>query len=290
MENSNYDTRVGFPPQSQDTQPGVTSAMSPTPDTSPRTTSTGKKLKGKIAVVTGGDSGIGRAVALLFAEEGADVVIAYYNEHEDALQTEKDIRAAGSNTLVISGDLREEAFCQQVIEETVAMFGRIDILVNNAAVQFTQESLESITAEQLETTFRVNVFAPFYLTRAALPYMQSGASIINSSSVTAFRGSERLIDYAATKGALIAFTRSLSTSLAESGIRVNAVAPGPIWTPLIPASFDEEEVARFGQDVPMGRAGQPYEAATAYLFLASDDSSYFTGQTLHPNGGVVINA
>ena len=289
MKNSEKIPVASFPPQSQDVQPGIQSEMAPQPDTEPRTYERGQKLHGKVAIITGGDSGIGKAAALLFADEGADLVIVYYNEHEDAQETERELSARGSSVLLLSGDLSEEEFCRQVVEETIAKFGKIDILVNNAAVQFPQESLEKITAEQLEVTFRINVFAPFFLTRAALPYMEAGSSIINSSSITAFRGSERLIDYAATKGALISFTRSLSTALIKKGIRVNAVAPGPIWTPLIPASFDPEEVARFGKDVPMGRAGQPHEAATAYLFLASDDSSYFTGQTLHPNGGVVVN-
>lgn len=289
MKNTEKIPVESFPPQSQRVQPGLTSDMIPAPDTEPRTYQKGRKLDGKVAVITGGDSGIGKAAALLFADEGADLVIVYYDEHEDARQTENELRMRGSDVLLLAGDLTEEAFCLQVVEETVARFGKIDILVNNAGVQFPQDSLLNITSEQLEITFRTNVFAPFYITRAALPYMTAGSSIINSSSITAFRGSERLIDYAATKGALISFTRSLSTALADRGIRVNAVAPGPIWTPLIPASFDEEEVARFGKDVPMGRAGQPHEAATAYLFLASEDSSYFTGQTLHPNGGIVVN-
>ncbi|ODS75828.1 MAG: NAD(P)-dependent oxidoreductase, partial [Cytophagaceae bacterium SCN 52-12] len=273
-----------FPPQTQPAQPGLQSEMIPPPDTEPRTYGRDGKLSGKTAIITGGDSGIGKAAALLFADEGADVAIVYYNEHEDAEATANELRERGSNVLLLSGDLGEEAFCRHVVEETVSKFGKIDILVNNAAVQFPKDSLEKITSDQLELTFRINVFAPFYLTRAALPHMEPGGSIINSSSITAFRGSERLIDYAATKGALISFTRSLSTALIKRGIRVNAVAPGPIWTPLIPASFDAEEVASFGKDVPMGRAGQPHEAATAYLFLATDDSSYFTGQTLHPNG------
>ncbi len=278
-----------FPPQTQHAQPGLQSEMVPPPDTEPRVYEKGGKLNGKVAVITGGDSGIGKAAALLFADEGADLGIVYYNEHEDAKETENELQVRGSDVLLLSGDLSEEAFCQRVVEDAVAKFGKIDVLVNNAAVQFPKDSLEKITSEQLELTFRINVFAPFYLTRAALPYMEPGGSIINSSSITAFRGSERLMDYAATKGALISFTRSLSTALIKKGIRVNAVAPGPIWTPLIPASFDAEEVASFGKDVPMGRAGQPHEAATAYLFLATDDSSYFTGQTLHPNGGVVVN-
>lgn len=289
MENVTSENSHGFPPQSQSFQPGVTSEMNPIPETAPRNNRPGSKLKGKVAVITGGDSGIGRAVALLFAEEGADIVIAYYNEHEDALETEKEIRARGSQVLLCAGDLQDEAFCQEIVNTTIEKFEKIDILVNNAAVQFPQASLSDITSEQWETTFRINVFAPFYLTRAALPYIPEGGSIINSSSITAFRGSDRLIDYSATKGALISFTRALASSLVDRGIRVNAVAPGPIWTPLIPASFNEEEVAKFGQDVPMGRAGQPVEVATSYLFLAFSDASYFTGQTLHPNGGVVVN-
>ncbi|GAA4439558.1 SDR family oxidoreductase [Ravibacter arvi] len=289
MKKSKEKTPEAFPPQSQARQPGITSEMVPTPDTEPRSYPQGKKLHEKVAIITGGDSGIGKAVALLFAEEGAKLVIVYYDEHADAEQTEKEIRARGSDVLLISGDLTREAFSTEIVDKTLEKFGKIDILVNNAAVQFPQASITDITSEQLKLTFSVNFFAPFYLTRAALPHMKPGANIINTSSITAFRGSDRLIDYSATKGALISFTRSLSSSLAEKGIRVNAVAPGPIWTPLIPASFDPAEVAEFGTDVPMGRAGQPMEVATAFLFLASGDGAYFTGQTLHPNGGVVVN-
>ncbi len=278
-----------FPPQHQETQPGLETEMVPVPDTTPRPRPAGGKLQGKVAIITGGDSGIGKAVALLFAEEGADLAIVYYNEHEDARQTEKEIKARGRKVLLFPGDLCEEAFSQHIVDETLARLGKIDIIVNNAAVQFPREDPQKICSEQFELTFKVNVFAAFYLTFAALPHLAAGSSIINSSSVTAFRGSQHLVDYAATKGALIAFTRSLSTALTDRGIRVNAVAPGPIWTPLIPASFSEEKVEEFGKDVPMGRAGQPYEVAPSYLFLASEDASYFTGQTLHPNGGTIIN-
>lgn len=278
----------GFPEQHQNTQPGRETEMFPTPESTPKLATNGK-LNGKVAVITGGDSGIGKAVALLFAREGADVVIVYYNEHEDASATEKEIKEMGRKAILIPGDLSIPDFCREVIEQTITIFGKIDILVNNAAVQFPQEDPTKITQEQLELTFKVNFFAPFYMSQAALKHMNAGSVIINSSSVTAFRGSNHLVDYASTKGALIGFTRSLALALKDRQIRVNAVAPGPIWTPLIPASFPEDKVAEFGTDVPMGRAGQPNEVAPAYLFLASDDGSYFTGQTLHPNGGEIVN-
>jgi NAD(P)-dependent dehydrogenase (short-subunit alcohol dehydrogenase family) len=240
-------------------------------------------------LITGGDSGIGRAVAVAFAKEGADVAILYYNEHDDAQKTRQMVENEGRRCLTIAGDVGDEQFCQAAVEQTIGAFGRLDILVNNAAEQHPQDSLEEISAEQLERTFRTNIFSFFYITKAALKYLEKGSAIINSSSVTAYRGSKHLIDYAATKGAIVAFTRSLAQSLAARGIRVNGVAPGPIWTPLIPASFPAEHVETFGSDVPLGRAGQPGEVAPSYVFLAADDSSYMTGQFLHPNGGEIIN-
>ena len=248
------------------------------------------KLEDKAALITGGDSGIGRAVAIAYAKEGADVAIVYLDEHEDAEETRRQVEAEGRRCLLMAGDAGDEAFCQQTVEQTVEAFGRLDILVNNAAEQHPQDSLEKITAEQLERTFRTNIFSYFYMARAALPHLQPGSAIINTTSVTAYRGSEHLIDYASTKGAIVAFTRSLSVALESKQIRVNAVAPGPIWTPLIPASFDAEKTAKHGQNAPMERAGQPDEVAPSYIFLASNaDSSYISGQVLHPNGGTVVN-
>lgn len=285
---SHEKSKKGFPEQQQPNQPGTETEMNPTPISKPKAGHSGK-LQGKVAVITGGDSGIGKAVALLFASEGAEIVIVYFNEHEDAAATEKEIKEMGGKSILIPGDLSTPEFCREVIEQTITTFGKIDILINNAAVQFPQEDPVNITQGQLELTFKINFFAPFYMSQAALKHMKAGSVIINSSSVTAFRGSSHLVDYASTKGALIAFTRSLSLALQERKIRVNAVSPGPIWTPLIPASFPADHVASFGTDVPMGRAGQPNEVAPAYLFLASEDGSYFTGQTLHPNGGEIVN-
>ena len=247
------------------------------------------KLKEKVAVITGGDSGIGRAVAVAFAKEGADVVIAYLNEHEDADKTRGIIEACGRQCLTMAGDVGDEGFCQSLINTTIDKFNHIDVLVNNAAEQFPQESIEDITQEQLEKTFRTNIFSMFYTVKAALPYMEPGAHIINTASVTAYRGSEHLLDYAATKGAIVAYTRSLSQQLVKKGIYVNAVAPGPVWTPLIAATFPPDKVKTFGSDEPMKRPGQPSEIAPSYVFLASRDSSYMTGQVLHPNGGEIIN-
>jgi len=247
------------------------------------------KLRGKVAIITGGDSGIGRAVAAAFAKEGADVTVVYLEEHKDAKKTEQLVEQHGRKCLLIDGDVGDEKFCAKVVDQTLTEFGRIDIVVNNAGEQHPQDSIEKISAEQLERTFRTNVFAYFFLTKAAMKHLKKGAVIINTASVTAYKGSPKLLDYSSTKGAEVAFTRSLSQSLAEKGIRVNGVAPGPIWTPLIPSTFPEEKVETFGSDVPLGRAGQPEEVAPSYVFLASDDSSYMTGQILHPNGGTVVN-
>lgn len=248
------------------------------------------KLAGKVAFITGGDSGIGRAVSILFAKEGADIAIVYFNEHTDAQETQQIIiNQYKRNCITIAGDISKEKFCQSSISKTIKKFGRIDILVNNAALHYESENLEAISTEQLTKTFATNIFSMFWITKGALPYMKKGSSIINTSSVTAYRGSAELMDYASTKGAIISFTRSLSANLVDKGIRVNAVAPGPIWTPLIAASFKPSKVAKHGSDVPMKRAGEPVEVAPSYLFLASEDGSYITGQVLHPNGGEIVN-
>lgn len=247
------------------------------------------RLAGRVALITGGDSGIGRAVALAYAREGANVAIAYLEEHSDAVATRKRIEDLGRSCLLLPGDVGDSKECEKFVTLTLAKFDRLDVLVNNAAEQHPQPSLEQITDEQLERTFRTNIFGYFYLTRATLPYLKKGAAVINTTSVTAYRGSPQLLDYSATKGAIVAFTRSLALSVVERGIRVNAVAPGPIWTPLIPSTFSKEKVAAFGSDVPMKRAGEPEEVASCYVFLASEESSYMTGQVLHPNGGEIIN-
>jgi NAD(P)-dependent dehydrogenase (short-subunit alcohol dehydrogenase family) len=243
----------------------------------------------RVALITGGDSGIGRAVSVLFAKEGADVSVVYFNEHKDARETKRLVEAQGRKCLLIAGDIGREKFCQSAVTETKREFGRIDILVNNAAEQHPQESITKITEKQLEKTFRTNIFAMFFLTKAVMAHFKKSGVIINTASVTAYQGSPQLLDYSATKGAIVAFARSLSQALADKKIRVNAVAPGPIWTPLIPSIFPAGEVATFGSDTPLGRAGEPVEVATCFVFLASDDSSYMTGQVLHPNGGRVVN-
>ncbi len=283
------DEDQGQPPQHQDRQPGREHEMRPEPDFQPRYPGSGR-LEGKAAVVTGGDSGIGRAVSVLFAREGANVAIVYKEEDRDARDTEALIQAEGRNALLIRGDVGDKTFCEDAMQQTLQRFRRIDVLVNNAAEQHESGDLTEISEEQIEKTFRTNIFGYFFMAQAALKHMKEGASIVNTTSVTAYRGSEHLVDYASTKGAIVAFTRSLSGQLAEKGIRVNAVAPGPIWTPLIPATFEPDKVASFGTDVPLGRAGQPNEVAPAYLFLACNDGSYFTGQVLHPNGGEIVNA
>jgi NAD(P)-dependent dehydrogenase (short-subunit alcohol dehydrogenase family) len=276
------------PEQEQQRQPGIEAEMDPKPVFEKKDVPVGK-LMDKVAVITGGDSGIGRAVAVAFASEGADVVIAYLDEHDDAVLTQKHVQEYGRKAILIPGDITDEKHCAGIIAKAVDTFGKLDIVVNNAAVQYPQQSLEEITAEQLQKTFATNIFSQFYLTKAALPHLQEGAAIINTTSVTAYRGSAHLIDYASTKGAIVSFTRSLASSLAEKKIRVNAVAPGPIWTPLIPATFDAEQVKTFGSDVPLKRAGEPVEVASSYVFLASNDASYMTGQVLHPNGGEIVN-
>ncbi len=278
------------PAQHQNQQPGRESEMTPQPQAEDFKYQGSGKLREKVALITGGDSGIGRAAAIAYAKEGADVAIVYLNEHEDAEKTKQMIEKEGRSCLTMAGDVGDENFCQQAVQQTVDQFGRLDILVNNAAEQHPKESIEEISAEQLERTFRTNIFSMFYLTKAALPHLKEGSAIINTTSVTAYKGSEQLLDYSSTKGAIVAFTRSLSQSLIKKGIRVNGVAPGPIWTPLIPSTFPEDKVKEFGKQVPMGRAGQPEEVAPSFVFLASDDSSYMAGQILHPNGGVVVNA
>lgn len=273
-------------PQAQP-RPGNEASMKPVPDSTPQKFNAGK-LVGKVALITGGDSGIGRAVAILFAQQGARVAIAYLNEHADARETKRQIEAH-TECLLIPGDLRKEAHCKKVVSDTVKRFDKIDILVNNAALHYEKQNLEEISSKQLLNTFSSNIFPYFWVTQAALPHMRKGSSIVNTSSVTAYRGSDALIDYASTKGAIVSFTRSLSSNLVKRGIRVNGVAPGPIWTPLIASSFKPKKIAKFGSDVPMQRAGQPAEVAPSYLFLACADSAYMTGQFLHPNGGEIVN-
>ncbi len=277
------------PPQHQRRQPGREHKMKPRPKAEDEKHRGSGKLQNKVAIVTGGDSGIGRAVAIAFAKESADVALVYLEEHKDARETKRRVEEWGRNCLLIDGDAGDERFCQKVVKETIAEFGKIDIVVNNAAEQHPQESIEKISEKQLERTFRTNIFAMFFLTKAVMKHLKKGASIINTTSVTAYKGSPHLLDYSSSKGAITAFTRSLSQALADKKIRVNGVAPGPIWTPLIPSTFSAKEVATFGSDVALGRPGQPEEIAPSYIFLASDDSSYMTGQVLHPNGGTVVN-
>ncbi len=279
-----------IPPQHQEHQPGFQTEMRPRPKGEARDYRAADKLRGKVAIVTGGDSGIGRAVAAVFAKEGADVVIAYLNEEQDAAETKRLVEGIGRRCLLVAGDIGDEDFCKRVVDATVEEFGRLDILVNNAAEQHPQDSIEAISAAQLERTFRTNIFSMFYMAKAAIPHLQAGAAIINTASITAYRGASDLLDYSATKGAIVSFTRSLAQNLVARHIRVNAVAPGPIWTPLIPASYDAKRVSEPGQDSPMERAGQPDEVAPSYVFLACNDSSYMSGQVLHPNGGSIVNS
>lgn len=281
--------------QQQARQPGLQAAMRPTPETARPDYIGAGRLAGRVALITGGDSGIGRAVVEAFAAEGAHAAVVYLNEDADARDTRKSVEARGARCLLLRGDIARPNFCRRAVAQTVATFGRLDILINNAAVQFPRDALDDVTDRDLRRTFEVNVFAMFYLTRAALPHLRRSAkagrnpSVINTTSVTAYRGSPGLIDYSSSKGAIVAFTRSLSGALAADGIRVNAVAPGPIWTPLIPATFDRNKVRTFGADVPLGRAGQPSECAGCYVLLAGPDGTYITGQVLHPNGGEIVN-
>jgi len=282
------DNQQAFPPQTQP-YPGSESRMTPRPRAEMQDYVGSDKLRDKVALVTGGDSGIGRAVAIGFAKEGADVAIAYLEEHEDAEQTERHIKEAGRQSLAIGGNLATEEHCRRVVEQTVAQFGRIDILVNNIAYQQPTERLEDITTEQWDRTFKTNIYSFFWVTKAALPHMKEGATIVNTASINGLRGNKSLIDYSATKGAILAFTYSLAQALTECKIRVNAVAPGPVWTPLIPSTMSAEKTKNFGQDEPMGRAAQPDEIAPSYIFFAAGTlSSYYTGEVLAPIGGETL--
>lgn len=278
-----------FPPQHQNQQPGIESAMNPRPLFDDPNYLPNKKLQGKAAIVTGGDSGIGRAVAVAFAKEGADVAIVYLSEHEDAKEAQQAIEKYQRRCLLLPGDVGNPTFCQQAVTNVLKAWNRLDILVNNAAEQHPQPDILSITPEQLENTFRTNVFGYFFMCQAALPHLKQGATIINTTSVTAYEGNAQLIDYSSTKGAIVTLIRSLSASVAGQGIRVNGVAPGPIWTPFIPSSSSATQVTTFGSDTPLQRAGQPQELAPAYVYLASEDSSYVSGQVLHVNGGTIVN-
>lgn len=279
------DYKLEFPPQHQDTQPGMEYLMVPRPIfNNPYYRGSGK-LMNKVAIITGGDSGIGRAVAVGFVKEGANVVIAYYNEHKDAEETKDFIERLGGTCLLLAGDIKDTNFCDKIVDETMKIFGRIDILVNNSAVQYQQKSLLDITDEQFDLTMKTNIYSMFYLTKRALKHMKPGASIINVTSITTFQGEPELIDYVTSKGAIVGFTRSLATNLAAKNIRVNAVSPGVFWTPLQPACWEAEKIPTLGSDAPMGRAGHPYEIAPLFIYLASSDSSYVTGQVMHINGG-----
>ncbi|MBN1238995.1 MAG: SDR family oxidoreductase [Gammaproteobacteria bacterium] len=282
-------TEGGFPPQQQPKQPGRERRMHPEPEIIRDGYVGSQRLAGKVCLITGGDSGIGRAAAVHFAAEGAaEIAIVYLEEEQDAEKTREMVEARGADCTLIQGDVKDPQFPQRAVEQAARRSGRIDVLVNNAAEQWPQTALEDISVEQLDRTFRTNIYAYFLFAKAAVPLMPSGSSIVNTTSITAYRGSAVLLDYSSTKGAITSFTRSLSQALVERGIRVNGVAPGPIWTPLIPATFDEDKVASFGTNTPMGRAGQPSEVAPAYVFLASADASYITGQVLHVNGGDFI--
>jgi NAD(P)-dependent dehydrogenase (short-subunit alcohol dehydrogenase family) len=291
MSNNVAQYPTAAPAQEQSHQPGDQDAMYPAPEIIKSSHQGSGKLNGKVALISGGDSGIGRSTAVLFAREGADIAIIYLDESDDAAQTQKLVELEGRRCLSIQQDVGDSKGVKHAVEQVIQQFGKINILVNNAGVQYPQKDLTDIDDEQLEKTFKTNIFGMFNITRAVLPHLQEGDSIINTTSITSYQGHDELIDYAATKGAITTFTRSLSSNLMKQkrGIRVNGVAPGPIWTPLIPSSFSADEVAKFGQDTPMGRMGQPSEVAPAYLFLASDDASYITGQIIHVNGGSIVN-
>ncbi|RLQ97220.1 SDR family oxidoreductase [Falsibacillus albus] len=286
--NSNEQKQT-FPPQHQNVQPGIESQMNPNPQSIDPAYKGSGKLAGKVAIITGGDSGIGRSVAIYFAKEGADIAIIYLDEHDDAQKTADLIKQDGCQCLLFSGDIGSETYCKDVVNKIHEHYGKIDILVNNAAEQHPQKSILDISTSQLEKTFRTNIFSFFHMTKAVLPHMKKGDAIVNTASVTAYHGNDQLIDYSSTKGAIVAFTRSLAMSLASQGIRVNGVAPGPIWTPLIPSTFTADKVSQFGANTPLGRAGQPFELAPAYVYLASNDSQYVTGQMIHINGGTIVN-
>jgi NAD(P)-dependent dehydrogenase (short-subunit alcohol dehydrogenase family) len=277
------------PRQEQDRQPGRERGMRPRPKSEPLVEGSGR-LKDKVALITGGDSGIGRAIARAMAREGAKIAIAYLEEHTDAEDTVKLVEKEGSKAIKFAGDIGDEDFCREVVDKTIKEFGRLDILVNNAAEQHEIDDIATIDRKQIERTFRTNIFSFFYMTKFAVPHLKKGASIINTSSITAYHGHKTLLDYSATKGAIVTFTRSLSLALVDKGIRVNAVAPGPIWTPLIPASFDAKKVSQHGSSSEMERAGQPNEIAPCYVFLASPEASYISGQVIHANGGVIIGS
>jgi NAD(P)-dependent dehydrogenase (short-subunit alcohol dehydrogenase family) len=276
------------PPQKQNKQPGHEDEMRPLPDYVPKTKGSGR-LKNKVVLITGGDSGIGRAVAVAAARESAKVAFGFLNEKKDAAETVKLIEAEKGEALSLAGDVGYEKYCKKLVDAAVKKYGRIDVLVNNAAEQHEVESPEELTEKQIDRTFRTNIYSFFFMVKHALPHMKKGASIINTASITAYKGHKTLLDYSATKGAIVTFTRSLSENLLDKNIRVNAVAPGPIWTPLIPASFDAKKVAQHGASAPMERPGQPNEVAPAYVFLASDEASYITGQVIHVNGGTIVN-
>lgn len=274
----------------EDALPGHESALEPQPEWQPRYPGSGR-LAGKVALVTGADSGIGRAVAALFAREGADIVIAYLCEHDDAEKTAEIVRSEGRKAITVAADLGEKSACDNVVRQAIDAFGRLDILVNNAGEQHPDKDIRDISEEQLRRTFQTNIFAMFFMTQAALPHLGKGAAIVNCTSVTMYQGSKELLDYSSTKGAITAFTRSLSENLIDKGIRVNGVAPGPIWTPLNPmGGASKEKLAHFGESTPMGRPGQPNEVAPSFLFLACEDSSYMSGQVLHPNGGTIVGS
>lgn len=275
------------PPVTQKSQPGLEFRMNPKPEFAGNKMV--NRLFNKTALITGGDSGIGRAVAVAFAREGCNIAIVYLNENKDAGRTKFEVEKYGQKCILLPGDIRNEKFCRTSVNKAYREFKRLDILVNNAAVQFPQTTIENISVKQLYKTFETNIFSYFYFTKASLKYMQKGSVVINTTSVTAYRGSPELIDYSSAKGAIVSFTRSLSASLTDKGIRVNAVAPGPVWTPLIPSTFEAKKVSTFGTDVPMGRAAQPEEIAPCFVFLASEESSFITGQVLHPNGGEIVN-